>query len=73
MKKFRDWSIISLIIWIIFTLSTALAQQSTGPQMVLEKNDFDAQIVREGEIIKHAFSVFNKGDSALEIEKVQPG
>ena len=72
MKKFQYW-VTFLTLLIIFTLSTALAQQPTGPQMVIEKNHFDAQIVKEGEIIKHDFSVFNKGGSTLEIEKVRPG
>jgi hypothetical protein len=72
MKKLLHWGIFSTLC-IVFILSTALAQQPAGPQLFLEKYAFDAQVVKEGEIIEHIFPVFNKGDSTLEIQKVKPG
>jgi len=72
MKIFISWCFCS-IFWIIFALSGASAEQVAGPQMVLTENEFDAQTVKEGEIIKHTFSILNKGSGILEIEKVQPG
>jgi hypothetical protein len=52
---------------------TALAQVTVGPVMVMEEKSFDFKEVKEGEVIKHAFRVMNKGDQNLEIRKVQPG
>jgi hypothetical protein len=49
------------------------AQEPSGPSMVLDETDFDAGQVIQGELIKHAFTVQNSGDQALEIHKVNPG
>jgi hypothetical protein len=62
-----------LITWIIVTLTAGFAQQFPGPKMVLNEKYFNAQSVKEGQIIEHTFTVFNKGDRPLEIKKVQPG
>jgi len=62
-----------LIFLISLNLSTAWAQQAIGPKMVIEKPLFDAQQVKEGEIIRHSFTVLNKGDQPLKIKRVQPG
>ena len=62
-----------LIICLFLCLPAGLAQQATGPRIVIEKKFFDAQEVKEGEIIEHTFTVNNKGDEVLEIRKVNPG
>lgn len=62
-----------LIFLISLNLSTGWAQQAVGPRMVIEKPLFDAQQVKEGEIIRHSFTVLNKGDKPLQIKRVQPG
>ncbi|MBA7678655.1 hypothetical protein ES703_86933 [subsurface metagenome] len=62
-----------LIFLISLNLSTGWAQQAIGPRMVIEKPLFDAQQVKEGEIIRHSFTVLNKGDQPLQIKRVQPG
>ncbi len=62
-----------LIIWLFLYLPAGLAQQATGPRIVLEEKFFDAREVKEGEVIEHTFTVRNKGDEALEIRKVSPG
>ena len=62
-----------LIFLISLSLSTGWAQQAIGPRMVIEKPLFDAQQVKEGEIIRHSFTVLNKGDKPLQIKRVQPG
>jgi hypothetical protein len=62
-----------LIFLISLNLSTGWAQQAIGPRMVIEKPLFDAQQVKEGEIISHSFIVLNKGDQPLKIKRVQPG
>ena len=62
-----------LIFLISLSLSTGWAEQAIGPRMVIEKPLFDAQQVKEGEIIRHSFTVLNKGDKPLQIKRVQPG
>jgi adenine specific DNA methylase Mod len=62
-----------LIFWIIVNYATTWAQQAIGPRMDIEKKFFDAKQVKEGEIIKHTFTVLNTGDRLLEIKKVRPG
>ena len=62
-----------LISWIILNLTAGWAKQPTGPKMELKEKYFDTKSVKEGQIVEHAFIVFNKGDGNLEIKKVQPG
>jgi hypothetical protein len=62
-----------LTAWIILNLTAGWAQQVIGPRMVLEDKYFDAQQVKQGEIIEHTFKVRNVGDRTLEIKKVSPG
>ncbi|MDY6972006.1 MAG: hypothetical protein SV775_06730 [Thermodesulfobacteriota bacterium] len=57
----------------VFCSNPSLAQDSHGPRMVLKEQIFDFQEVMEGEVIEHAFQVFNQGDQTLNIEKVKPG
>lgn len=62
-----------LIVWLFLCLPAGLAQQATGPRVVIKEKFFDAREVKEGEIIEHTFTVNNKGDEVLEIRKVNPG
>ncbi len=62
-----------LIFFITLSLTTGWAQQAVGPRMVLEEKSFDAQQIKEDEIIVHTFTVRNMGDRPLEIKKVNPG
>ena len=65
---------LSLLIPLVsLCLATGWAQQTSGPKMVLPEKLHDAQKVNEGEIVKHSFPVFNKGNQPLEIKRVQPG
>ena len=61
------------VLWLSLYLPPALAQNAMGPRMVIEERFFNAQQVKEGEIIEHTFTIHNKGDGILEIEKVNPG
>jgi hypothetical protein len=49
------------------------AQATVGPKMVIKDKLFNAQQVKEGQVIVHDFKVLNTGDSPLEIKKVKPG
>jgi hypothetical protein len=54
-------------------LATGWAQQTSGPKMVLPQKLYNAQEVKQGEIVKYGFPVLNQGDQPLEIKRVQPG
>ncbi|MDO9527637.1 MAG: hypothetical protein Q7J27_00585 [Syntrophales bacterium] len=72
--KKRACLIVSLLfVYLFFGAVTALAQSTVGPMMVMEEKSFDFKEVKEGDVLKHAFRVLNKGDQNLEIKKVQPG
>ena len=64
-------TLLMFCIFIHFTMSWA--QTAVGPKMVIKDKLFDAQQVKEGQIIVHHFKVLNTGDSPLEIKKVKPG
>ena len=51
----------------------ALAQETSGPKMILQERLFDFGEVKEGKIIRHTFKVLNQGNESLEIKKVRPG
>ncbi len=44
-----------------------------GPVVEVKAPSFNFGTVSRGEVVKHDFQVFNKGDVPLEIEKVKPG
>ena len=62
-----------LMFWVVLNFTMGWAQTAVGPKMVVKEKSFDAQQVKEGEIIVHNFKVLNTGDSPLEIKKVNPG
>jgi hypothetical protein len=62
-----------LISLVSLCLATGWAQQTSGPKMVLPEKLYNAQAVKQGDIVKHDFPVLNEGDQPLEIKRVQPG
>ncbi len=72
MKKL-SYGITTPIFSIILLFTPAWAQQTTGPRMVIGEGYFDAREVKEGDVIEHMFTVLNRGDRTLEIQKVNPG
>ena len=62
-----------LMLWVVLNFTVGWAQTTVGPKIVVKEKSFDAQQVKEGEIIVHNFKVLNTGDSPLEIKKVKPG
>jgi hypothetical protein len=67
---FKIFFVMSILISIPLS---AYPQDNQGPKMVLKEKVFDFGKVRQGEVIKHAFSVLNKGDQPLKIIRVKPG
>ena len=71
MRK-RVYNCLLALFVVISLISTAMAVQGDGPQLFLEEKEFDFGKVDEGKTIEHAFTVYNRGDQPLIIEKVQP-
>ena len=72
MKKIF-YSIPFIILFLFMYFNTGLAQDGTGPKMVIEQKEYDAKEVKQGEVINHTFKILNTGDQALEIKSVKPG
>ena len=71
----KRWPLLCVLL-ILFFLVSALpvrAQAKKGPKMVLKEREFDFGEVKEGDILKHSFSVFNRGNEDLRIISVKPG
>ena len=67
------YGVFFLISLVSLCLSTGWAQQTSGPKMVLPEKLYNAQEVKQGDVVKHDFPVLNEGDQPLEIKRVQPG
>lgn len=62
-----------LTVVISFTLSLAWASSALAdPQIIVEQPTFNFGTITEGAKIDHVFSVRNKGDAPLTIQKVRP-
>ena len=71
----KRWAL-SWILLILSFLVSALpvcAQDKMGPKMVLKESEFDFGEVKEGVVLRHSFSVVNKGNQDLRIISVKPG
>ena len=71
--KVRLYGIGLVVVCAALFTTICWAQGPSGPAMVLDKTDFDAGQILQGERIEHVFTVRNSGDQALEIKKVNPG
>jgi len=68
----RVYNCLVALFVVINVISTAMAVQGDGPQLFIEEKTFDFGKVDEGKTIEHAFTVRNRGNQPLIIEKVQP-
>ena len=61
------------LIFLVFALVAAVHAEVavSGPQIIIDEQTFDFGAVKEGVSVEHSFKVLNKGDQALEIEKVK--
>ena len=50
----------------------ALAPAASGPRMVIEESRIDFGEVDQWDLLVHTFTVANKGDDTLRIERVSP-
>ncbi len=74
MKSVLKPIILALLI-ITVSAGFSLAKDGTEPVPVIEFDQatYDFKQVSQGEIVKHDFRVFNRGEASLEIKKVKPG
>lgn len=72
LKRFFSAGILLAFISSIFCFS-AWAQGIRVPKLYLQENAFNSGEVMEGEIIRHAFPILNKGNDTLQIMAVKPG
>ena len=49
-----------------------LAQEGTGPVLVINEKMHDFGKVKQGKVIEHTFRVLNQGDAVLQIIRVKP-
>ena len=60
-----------LIVGVGYTL--ALEEEVNAPVIEVEEPTYDFAQVPQGEVVKHEFRVFNRGNAPLEISNVKPG
>ena len=60
-----------VMIWVV--MAQAAAEQQAAPVIEIEGPTHDFLQVTEGDVVKHDFRVFNRGNAPLEIKKVKPG
>ena len=72
MRRICMYGIITFVL-VVSSGYHAPARGGIGPRLALEEEMYDFGKVREGEVIKHSFRVFNKGDEPLLIGRVKPG
>jgi len=66
---------LGLITLLVSLLMNGLAQaegEKSAPTIHIEDRTFDFGEVPRGQLIKHIFTVTNKGTAPLEIKKIQP-
>lgn len=62
-----------LVLFVWVGLALAAGEKEAVPVIEVEKSTHDFHQVTEGELIKHDFRVFNRGNAPLEIKSVKPG
>ena len=65
------WGCLFLMVWAGFTQSAQ--EQEAAPVIEVEVATYDFHQVRQGEVVKRDFRVFNRGSALLEIRNVKPG
>ena len=60
-----------LMVWVGVTQATG--EKEAVPVIEIEGAAYDFRQVKQGEVIKHDFRVFNRGKAPLQIKKVKPG
>jgi len=62
-----------LALMVVAGFTQAAEEQKAVPAVEIEEPTYDFSQVSQGEVVKHDFRVFNRGDAPLEIKSVKPG
>ena len=67
--------VLLVLLIVMITAGFSLAKEGTNPVPVIEfeQPTYEFEQVSQGEVVKHDFRVFNRGEASLEIKKVKPG
>ena len=60
-----------LVLWV--GLVQATGEKEAVPVIEIEVPSYEFPQVTQGEVVKHDFRVFNRGNAPLEIKNVKPG
>ena len=60
-----------LMVWVVLT--QAAGEKEAIPVIEVERPTHDFHQITQGEVVKHDFRVFNRGNAPLEIKNVKPG
>ena len=71
MKK-KALIFIPIPIIILFSM-LASGLDSKAPEIFFKENTYVAGEVMEGDVIDHTYTVYNRGNEVLRIDKVRPG
>ncbi len=63
---------IPITIIVLFSI-LASGLDTKAPEIFFKENTYVAGEVMEGDIIEHAYTVYNRGSEVLRIDKVRPG
>jgi hypothetical protein len=59
------------MVWV--ALTQAAGEKEAVPVIEVEEPTYDFHQVNQGEVVKHDFRVFNRGNAPLQIKNVKPG
>ena len=65
-------SLITFLLLLLFNGLAPAVEDELAPTIHIENKTFDFGEVPRGQLIKHEFTVTNKGTAPLEIKKIQP-
>jgi hypothetical protein len=60
-----------LVVWV--GLAQAAGEKEAVPVIEVEQPVYEFPQVTQGEVVKHDFRVFNRGNAPLQIKSVKPG
>jgi len=73
MKVLRAILLGCLVVVAWVGISQAAEENEAVPVIEIEDPTYDFQEIRQGDVVKHDFRVFNRGSAPLEIKSVKPG
>jgi hypothetical protein len=71
MKKILNLPL--MLLFFLIPCFFSMADQPPGPKIAIDEISYNFKEVNEGNTIEHSFTVFNKGEKPLSIEKVETG